>query len=140
MEYNTPTLKERNLMAMNWNDLARIFPLLPPHVAENGLYNLARNHSEDYTGGQWTVENIGGFDFVIAPEGLYNVVNDNNYYEGTMNHRTFGVALTLLLYNVSLWKYVEKCTEELSERFYAMREAAYNDRSLNVEALYSFLD
>lgn len=126
--------------ALDWNILAKIFPLLSPMRTEIRLYVMADRFSDSYSGGQWTVENIGGFDFAIAPEGLYDVVNSDNYYEGTMNHRTFGVALTLLLYNLSLWENQNNITEELCDRYHLMKEAAENDNSLNISALYSFLD
>lgn len=126
--------------ALDWNILANIFPLLSPMRTENRLYVMADRFSDNYSGGQWTVENIGGFDFVIAPEGLYDVVNGDNYFEGTMNHRTYGVALTLMLYNLSLWENQDNITEELCDRYHRMKDAAVEHGSLDAKALYSFLD
>ena len=129
-------------MEMSYANLNRIFAPAAPMGMEGSLFDHASKFSDDYNGGVWTVEEIGGMPFAILPEGEYNVSVASNYYSGKMDHRTFGVALTLVLLNRIVWAVYESGRDHdaVTTRFHEMRNAAYNDDTLDTAAIAGFLD
>lgn len=130
---------------LNWTLLALIFNFgktFHPMNVEDALFRHARTFSEDYTGGEWTVETINGFPVAIPPTGNYEIGACENYYEGTMDNRTFGVALTLWLYNMMIWQAHGKGVDvsSQSEQFYRMKEKLSAGKGIDAGAVYGFLD
>lgn len=132
------------MTAMNWDHLSKIFPFgHHPMLLEPNLYILTEEFTKDYTGGCWTVRNVGTIMFVVPPEGSYNVHGTGNCYSGTMDANTFGAALTLMLFNRLLWNAADKGAAEvnkLSDLYYKMLRAARRDKTVNQSELNAFLD
>jgi Antirestriction protein len=132
------------MTALNWDHLNKIFPFgRSPMLLEAVIAKMAREYSEDYTGGCWTIRNVGTIMFVVPPEGSYNVSAAGNYYSGTMDANTFGAALTLMLFNRLLWEAADKGAAEvnkLSDLYYKMLRAARRDKLVNASELNAFLD
>ena len=136
------------MQAMNWDRLGEIFPFpanifpqasIAKMLLENLIFNTAARYSADYTGGQWHVQD----NLLVAPEGTYNVVNGDNYYEGKMDNVTFGAALTSLIYNRLLATCYERFGDDMDESlidgFYTIADRA-EANNVDMTAYYRFLD
>jgi len=96
----------------------------------------------------WTVVSIEGYKFLIPPVGAYRVQCENNYYTGTMDHYTYGVSLTLVVFNHRLWEFSPleltnaqlKSAGHLSDRYYGMLRVAYECPLVSSTELARFLD
>lgn len=132
-----------SITALDWNAINTIAPFMYPYVTETALFDSARYYSNDYTGGQWDALTIGEYTFAIPPEGTYKVINGNNYFNDSMDRYTYGVAITLMVYNKLLWRYFndnESYDERWSDVFYAMKNCIEGDRRIDMGKVYSFLD
>jgi len=131
------------MQTLNWNNILQVFPNvnIHPMILENMVFTFAERHGRNYNGGQWHVDTFNGSHFLVAPTGSYEVVNGDNYYEGTMDEKTFGAALTVLAVNRLLNS--RECTdvESLGEYWATAHENAveYID-SAAISDYYSFLD
>jgi hypothetical protein len=131
---------------MSYSLLTKMFPFkLNPANIENYIFDMAGKFSEAYSGGLWQVDTVNGFDFLVAPDNSNSVAVADNYYQGIMDGRTFGAALTLLIYNRLLWRFAEQFPDtdvnELSDRFYALRDALTSESSgIDAAAIFQFLD
>jgi hypothetical protein len=114
---------------------------------EGMIFDYAGEYTSDYNGGQWAVERIGEYVYLRAPEGSYNVASSENYYQGTMDAQTYGIALTVLIYNRLLWWAAENgrltgdALEKASDHFYALRDNALENVNPEVaNEIVAFLD
>jgi hypothetical protein len=144
------------MKTLNHNALALMFPFGGSMMnLEAALYNSAEIASSDYTGGSWSVLDVGGHTIAVPPKASYKVINAQmneitfgttlNYYKGTMNEVTFGAALTLMLYNRLLWKASEtadgqKSLDALIERFYALKDAVLDYTGVDAGAVLGYID
>jgi hypothetical protein len=131
---------------LNWAILDKMFPFkLSSGNVETYIYNMAQMFSKSYNGGQWQVDTVRGYDFLVAPDNSHNIASEDTTFQGIMDGRTFGAALTLMLYNRLLWRYAEQFPDEdvtdLSELFYDLRDAfTSNEAKTDAVAIYQFLD
>lgn len=134
------------MAAMNWDHLKKIFPFpfaKNPMLLEGIVFNAAGKYSKDYSGGCWTVRNVGSLLFLVAPEGSYKVEGTDNCYSGTMDHYTYGAALTLMIFNHLLWNAADAGADEvnaLSDLYYKLLRAARADKRVNASEINGFLD
>ena len=133
------------MAALNWNVLTALFPFgVNPMNLEGILFGMASKFSEDYNGGSWKAVKVGDFTIPMAPEGEYNVVSSDNYYSGKMDAMTYGAALSLYMFNHCLWSVCGVASpariQELTEMFYALRDAVYEDKRFNTAEIAAFLD
>lgn len=131
------------MQTLNWDNILQVFPNvnIHPMILENMVFTFAERHGRNYNGGQWHVASYNGSHFLVAPTGSYEVVNGDNYYDGTMNEKTFGAALTVLAVNRLLNS--PDCTdvESLSDYWYEAHVNAPNYIDCDaVSDYYSFLD
>lgn len=116
----------------------------PDYILERIVFNNAGAYCEDYNGGNWSIARCGEFVYVVPPTGTYTVTNPNNYYRGTMDQNSYGAALTLLIINKLIWDAHESAKmdlcQRLTEMFYSLRDAVYNDSNLNGGEIAAFLD
>lgn len=134
------------MQPMNWSNILTVFgtAAITAERLENAVFKAGADFSKDYNGGQWNFDSIGGCPVLVAPEGTYNVASAANYYSGEMDARTYGAAISLLLLNQLVWMLHERgVTHEMEvvrEKFYALQNAVYDSKSLNVKEIIGFLD
>ena len=121
-------------MNLTTDHIKRIVPFEAPFYVESALFNIAGKYSADYNGGQWTAAEHNGQLHFVAPEGRYNVVNADNYYDGVMDHVQYGRALTVMLYNRLLWNIANKGADMVnaaSDQYYELYAALSTDREIS---------
>lgn len=74
---------------------------------EQYVYALADRFIEGYTGGTWNYD-AANCVWYPAREQDHKIGNCDNYYEGTMNSRAVGVALSCMAANRMLWREYER--------------------------------
>ncbi len=102
--------------------------------AENYLFALAQEYSEQYTGGLWeyrkkefiAVDDEGNESkkavyVFIAPEGNYKFINTNNYCSEEMNHHEFGITITLYMLQY-MFEVDSSKTDALVDLYYGIKD------------------
>jgi len=90
---------------------------------EFGVYDKARELSDDYGGGFWEFFSLSNDGFYIAPaDGTkLHVRVVTNGYEGDMSSDAFGIVCSLFSINQMLWR---NPTEHLNTKYYALYDYA----------------
>lgn len=115
---------------------------------ENALYNKAQEWDSNYTGGMWEFVDFGNCFFLYPAEDReYTAVTC--YDTVSVNRETFGLALTMLMLNHTVWflhdkgPEHEKLARKLDDQFNRLRTKAYASKGLDkidVAKLYQILD
>lgn len=144
--------KSVNGLPMNWKHLASILHVDENNFAfmqgiENALYDKAREVCTNYAGGQWRVATLGSLNYVYPEYSVPMQISvASNYYEGEMDAKTFGFALTMWLVNTVSWTLYNRQqldkAEELSELYHTYRGTIFDDnqKELDAAAINRFLD
>lgn len=129
------------MQPLNWTNILQVFPFvnLHPMILEHMVFRLAERYGRNYNGGQWYVDDSKGYPVLVAPTitGYYEVVNGENYFEGTMNEETFGAVLTVLALNRLTYSPDCRDVEALGGHWSSVHEKMLE--SLDGEALSDYI-
>lgn len=111
-------------------------PMMPIHF-ENEVYGITRRLCESYSGGYWhfyTTSN-GAFFIALSQDEPMELVNADNYFEGTLSPQGAGVVATLMALSALTFRYPRH--DRLSDLFYKLRDyaAERDDASLIFRAI-----
>lgn len=117
---------------------------------ESFLSSLAHNFSADYNSGIWQETAFGedgGFFLDLKDNKEYVITNTQNYYNaGSMNSRTFSIAILLMALNLFGEKLYTNGKEEMAANFFNLYYKITDNLSTILEnsddraKLFAFLD
>lgn len=118
---------------------------------ETTLFNLAEKMVEGYRGGAWgsvigTTTSGEKTPFQVCPGAeRLRVVNPLNGCDETTDSRSAGAALSIIATNLTLWKMHERGAplsdlEQLERLYFNVKDAVFNDPTLDTSAIFNIID
>jgi hypothetical protein len=103
---------------------------LPKHfgrhmlIFEDRVFELMRQFSRQYGGGQWVYfELTNGSFYMVPPDDIYAMTICTNGYQGRMTADAAGVTVCLFAYSLLSFDYRD--TEVFAEHFHGLRDFAF---------------
>ena len=102
---------------------------LPRHFGRHALtfeslvYDLMRQFSPEYTGGNWRFMELSNGSFYMTPPNVpYHLTVHSNCYEGDMTADAAGIAVCLFAYSLLSFQY--RGTDIFTRHFHRLRDFA----------------